>query len=134
MTAPKTPALSEEKAGPDEEFLAWLDETDTPALIAPRHERYYAYCMEFGIAGSGRTEEEAVQDAVDLLIRYLIASFSEGRAYRDSKKPPPVHIRLRWWYLTIRGRFLRRVKPSLSRLGGLISVPTTDRDARRLAH
>lgn len=134
MDARGTPAVADPQASPEEEFLSWLGETSTPALISESHERYYAYCFEFGIAGSGTTKDEAIQDAVGLLVRYLAVSFSEGRSYRETKKSPPARIRLRSWYLVARAKLLRRIKPSLSRLGWLISVPTTNRDTQRLAH
>ena len=128
------PAQAERPALCEADFRDWLDETSTPALISKSHDRYYAYCVEFGVAGSGDTKDDAIGDATDLLIRYLAASFTEGRSYRKSKKRPPLGIRLRSWYLLARRRFLRRLKPSLSRLGWLISVPTTDHDIHRLAH
>jgi hypothetical protein len=133
VSAPKTSASAERQAFPDDQFLAWLDEDRTTALISESHGQIYAYCVEFGIAGSGATKQEAVDDAVNLLMRYLILSFSEGRSYRESKKSPPVRLRVRSWYLFVRTRLLRGIKP-LSRLGGLISVPTTNRDSQRLAH
>lgn len=134
MNASNTPAPAERQAFPEDEFLAWLDEDSTTALISESHDRYYAYCFEFGIAGSGATRQEAVGDAVNLLMRYLVVSFSEGLPYRDAKKSPPKRIRLRSWYLVARTKLLRRIRPSISRLGGLISVPTTNRDTQRLAH
>jgi predicted RNase H-like HicB family nuclease len=134
MDAPSTPASAERHTFSEADFLDWLDETSTPALISTSHDRYYAFCVEFGVAGTGATEDEAVRDATSLLMRYLTASFSEGRAYRDSKKSPPLRVRLRSWYLIVRTKFLRHVKPSLSRLGGLISVPMTDRDTHGLVH
>lgn len=115
-------------------FLAWLDETSTRALISEDHGRYYAHCFEFGIAGSGATKDEAIKDATDLLVRYLVVSFSEGRSYRETKKSPPVWIRLKSWYLVARTKLLRGIRPSLSRLGWLISVPTTNPETQRLAH
>lgn len=134
MVAPNMPANAERRAVSEADFLAWLDETSTPALISTSHDRYYAFCVEFGISGSGATKDEAVSDAKGLLMRYLVVSFSEGRPYRDSKKSPPARIRIRSWYLFARSKFLRRPKPSLSHLGWLISVPTTEHDAHRFAH
>ena len=134
MDASSSPAATERNVFSESDFLDWLGETSTPALISTSHGRYYAFCVEFGIAGSGSTEDAAVGEATSLLMRYLVASFSEGRSYRDSKKSPPRWIRLRSWYLIARTRLSRRVKPPLSRIGGLISVPTTDRDLHRLAH
>lgn len=127
------PATAEQMAFPEDAFLAWLDENSTTALISERHHQFYAHCVEFGIAGSGATREEAVDDAVNLLMRYLVASFSEGRSYRDTKKRPPARLRARSWYLFLRTKLLRGIKP-LPRLGWLISVPTNNRDAQRLAH
>jgi predicted RNase H-like HicB family nuclease len=129
----KVPAAAELPAFPEEDFLTWLGEPSTPALISERHKQYYAYCFEFGIAGSGATRDEAIEDASDLLVRYLVVSFSEGRPYQETKKSPPLLVRLRSWYLVAQTKLLR-IKPSLSRLGGLISVPTTNHDAQRLAH
>lgn len=134
MDARETPVVAAPSAFSEEEFLAWLGEDSTPALISEGHQQYHAYCFEFGIAGSGATKDEAIQDAVGLLVRYLLVSFSEGRPYQEAKKSPPAQIRLRSWYLVARTRLLRRLKPPLSRLGWLISVPTTNRDAQRLAH
>ena len=133
MDARNTPATAERVPFSEADFLKWLGEERTPALISTNHERYYAFCVEFGIAGSGATEDEAVRDATDLLMKYLLVSFAEGRPYRESKKSPPTQIRVRSWYLVVRKRFLGRLKPSLSRLGGLISVPTTDRNWHGLA-
>jgi predicted RNase H-like HicB family nuclease len=123
---------AERQAFPEQEFLAWLDEETTTALISESHGQFYAYCVEFGISGSGPTKEEALQDAVSLLMRYLLVSFSEDRPYRDTKKPPPARIRLQSWYLFARRKTLRKIKP-LSRLGWLTSVPTTNHDSHRLA-
>lgn len=134
MNVRETPVSARRETFPEDEFLAWLDEDSTTALISESHGRYYAYCFEFGIAGSGATKEEAVDDAVNLLMRYLVLSFSEGRPYRDSKKSPPRRVRLRSWYLAARTKLFRRIKPSLSRLGWLTSVPTTNHDIQRLAH
>lgn len=134
MNAPHLPAHTERPALSEADFLNWLDEKSTPALISASHNRYYAFCVEFGISGSGATRDEAARDAADLLMRYLAVSFSEGRSYQDSKKSPPKRVRLQSWYLLARTKLLRRLKPSLSRLGGLISVPTTDHDAHPLAH
>lgn len=123
---------AEQQAFPEQEFLAWLDEESTTALISESRGQFYAYCVEFGISGSGPTKEAALQDAVCLLMRYLIVSFSEDRPYRDTKKPPPARIRLQSWYLIARRKILRKIKP-LSRLGWLTSVPTTNHDSHRLA-
>lgn len=131
MSTRNCPAPSIDQISSDE-FLSWLEENSTTALVSEKHDRYYAYCFEFGIAGSGETEREAVEDAANLLVRYLVTNFSEGRSYRDAKKRPPAQIRLRSWYLLARHK-MRGVRP-LSRLGGLISVPTTSNDAHRLAH
>jgi hypothetical protein len=125
--------MSERQAFPEDQFLAWLDEDSTPALISESHGRYYAYCVEFGIAGSGATKDEALSDAVGLLMRYLIVCFSEDRPYRESKKSVPASLRLRSWYLFLRAKLLRKIKP-LSRLGWLTSVPTTNHGSHRLAH
>lgn len=133
MDARNTPAPAERVSFSEDNFLAWLGEMDTPALISTGHDRYYAFCVEFGIAGSGATKDEAIKDATHLLMRYLLVSFAEGRLYRDSKKAPPMRVRLQSWYLVARKRFLRRVRPPLSRLGWLVSVPTTDRDTHSLA-
>lgn len=119
---------------PEQALRSWLEETSTPALISERRGRYYAHCFEFGIAGSGATRDEAIDDASGLLVRYLAVSFSEGRSYRETKKSPPVRIRLQSWYLRASAKLLRQIRPSLSRLGGLISVPTTNRDTQPLAH
>jgi hypothetical protein len=123
---------AERQAFPEHEFLAWLDEETTTALISEDHDQYYAYCVEFGISGSGSTKEAAVQDAVTLLMSYLVVSFSEGRPYQSAKKRPPTRIRLKSWYLIARRKVLRKIKP-LSRLGWLTSVPTTNHDSHRLA-
>lgn len=133
MNVRESPAPAEQQVFPEQAFRAWLDEDSTTALVSESHDQYYAYCVEFGIAGSGATKEAAVEDAVNLLVRYLIVSFSEGRSYRDTKKSPPVRIRLRSWYLIARRKFLRKIKP-LSRLGWLTSVPTTNHDSHLLAH
>ncbi len=134
MNARQTPADAERPAFSEVDFLAWLDEERTSVLISEDHGQVYAFCVEFGIAGSGRTKDEAVQNAVDLMMGYLVLSYYEGRSYRDAKKRPPVNVRLRSWYLVVRTKLLRGIKPPLSRLGGLVSVPTTNRDARHLAH
>jgi hypothetical protein len=132
MSVRESPVPAEQQAFPEQEFLAWLDEDSTAALISESHDQFYAYCVEFNIAGSGATKDAAVEDAVRLLMRYLVVSFSEGRPYRDTKKSPPARIRLQSWYLIARRRFLRKIKP-LSRLGWLTSVPTTNHDSHRLA-
>jgi hypothetical protein len=133
VNAPQPPAVAERQAFPDEEeFRAWLGEESTTALIFESHGRYHAFCVEFGIAGSGATKEEAVADAAGLLIHYLIVCFSEERSYREAKKAPPFNLRLRSWYLYLRTK-VRGIKP-LSRLGWLTSVPTINRDSQRLAH
>lgn len=131
MDVRETPATADQQAFPEQEFLAWLGEDSTPALVSESHDQFYAYCVEFGIAGSGATKEAAVQDAVNLLMRYLLVSFSEGRSYRESKKRPSARIRLQSWYLIARRKFLRKIKP-LSRLGWLTSVPTTNHDSHQL--
>lgn len=133
MDARQAPATAGPQA-PKQAFLAWLDETSTRALISEDHGRYYAHCFEFGIAGSGATKDEAIEDATALLVRYLVVSYSEGRSYRETKKSPPVRIRLKSWYLAARTKLLWGIGPSLSRLGWLISVPTTNPDTQRLAH
>lgn len=132
MNVRESSVPAEQQAFPEQEFLAWLDEETTTALISESHDQFYAYCVEFGISGSGPTKEAAVQDAVRLPMGYLVVSFSEGRPYRSTKKRPPARIRLQSWYLIARRKFLRKVKP-LSRLGWLTSVPTTNHDSRRLA-
>jgi predicted RNase H-like HicB family nuclease len=133
MEASHAPVSAQRDAFSRADFLEWLDETNTPALVSFDHDRYYAFCVEFGVAGSGTSTDEAVRDATELLMKYLAVSFSEGRSYRESKKSPPKQIRLRSWYLVARTKLLRGVKPSLSRLGGLISVPMTDHDIYHLA-
>lgn len=133
VNAPQTPAAAERQAFPDEEqFRAWLGEESTAALIFESHGRYHAFCVEFGISGSGATQEEAFADATGLLVRYLIVCFSEGRSYREAKKAPPINLRLRSWYLYLRTK-IRGINP-FSRLGWLTSVPTINRDSQRLAH
>jgi hypothetical protein len=132
MDVRESPAPAEQEAFPEQEFREWLGEESTTALISESHEQVYAYCFEFGIAGSGATKDAAVEDAVNLLMRYLLVSFSEGRSYRESKKRPPGRIRLQSWYLIARRKVLRKIKP-LSRVGWLTSVPTTNHDSHRLA-
>lgn len=127
-------ASSAEPQDSKQKFLAWLDETSTRALISEDRGRFYAHCIEFGVAGSGATKEEAIEDATALLVRYLVVSYSEGRSYRETKKSPPVGIRLRSLYLVARTKLLHGIRPSLSRLDWLISVPTTNLDSQRLAH
>jgi hypothetical protein len=134
VNASQTPANAERKAFPEAEFLNWLDEDTTPALISEGHGQFYAYCVEFGVAGSGATEDEALADAINLLMSYLVISFSEGQTYRKAKKAPPAKVRFRRWYLLARKKSLGRIRPSLSRLGGLVSVPTTNRNSQPLAH
>jgi hypothetical protein len=134
MDASDTPGAAGRQAFSEADFLDWLDESSTSALISTNHDRFYAFCVDFGIAGSGTTKDEAIEDATNLLMRYLTVSYSEGRPYRESKKSPPARVRLRSWYLVARRKFSRRMKPSLSRLGWLVSVPTTDRDTHGLAH
>jgi hypothetical protein len=134
MNARRTSAEARRTAFSQIDFLAWLDEESTTALISEGHGLVYAYCVEFGIAGSGRNEDEAVKDAVNLMMRYLVLSYCEGRSYRDAKKPPPLSVRLRAWYLVVRAKLSSGLKLPLSHLGGLVLVPTTDRDARHLAH
>lgn len=134
MDACDTPVTAERTAFSEADFLDWLGEASTPALISTNHDHFYAFCVEFGIAGSGSTKDDAIEDAKNLLARYLLVSFSEGRPYRDTKKSPPKRIRLQSWYLIVRSKIFRRIRPSLSRLGWLISVPTADRDTHRLAH
>lgn len=133
MGTSEAPAATKPEIPPGEEFLAWLGETSTPALISERHEQFYAYCFELGIAGSGSTREAAIEEATDLLVSYLAVSFSEGRSYEEAKKPPPLQVRVRSWVWVAWGKLLR-IGPSLSRLGRLISVPTTSPNSRRLAH
>lgn len=133
VSVPKTSVGSQQTGAREKEFLNWLEEDSTTALVSESHGQYYAFCVEFGIAGSGASKDEAVDEAVKLLMSYLVFSFSEGRPYRETKKSPPILLRLRSWYLFIRARLLRRIKP-LSRLGWLITVPTTSHDSGRLAH
>ena len=133
LMSTRAPAPERERAFPEEGFLAWLDETNTPALISQQREQFYAYCFEFGIAGSGSTREAAIEDATGLLVRYLLVSFSEGRSYKEAKKSPPLRIRFKSWLLLAWGK-LTSIGPSLSKLGRLISIPTTSPDAKRLAH
>jgi len=123
MDAPNTPASAERRAFSATAFHEWLEEDGTPALISVEHDRYYAYCFKFGVAGTGETEGQAVEDVTRLLMRYLEASFVQGCSYKDTKKRPPMTIRLRTWYLEVRTK-LRGIRAPLSRMGGLISVPT----------
>lgn len=132
MNVRESSVHSEQQAFSEQKFHSWLDEKTTPVLIFESHNQFYAYCVEFGVSGSGATKEAAKQDAVDLLMRYLLVSFSEGRSYQAAKKRPPARIRLQSWYLFVRRKFLRKIKP-LSRLGWLTSVPTTNHDTHRLA-
>jgi hypothetical protein len=133
MSTREVPAATETRAFPEEKFLAWLDESSTPAFVSVHRKQYYAYCFEFGIAGCGSTREEAIQDATVLLVKYLIVCFSEGRRYEDAKKSPPMRIRLKSRFLAMRAK-LSRIGPSLSRLDWPISVPTTSLDVQHLAH
>jgi hypothetical protein len=134
MNARRTSVNAERRPFSQANFLAWLDEESTKALISEDHGQYYAYCVEFGISSYGRSKEEAVDKAVDLMMRYLVLSYCEGRSYREAKKAPPLGVRLRSRYLLVREKFLRGIKPPFSNLGGLILVPTNDRDVRHLAH
>jgi predicted RNase H-like HicB family nuclease len=135
MDAPNTPASAERQVFPEADFREWLDEEGTPALISTSRDQYYAYCVKFGIAGSGKTQDEAIQDATELLMRYLMVSFLEGRPYRASKKRPPLRIRLQTWFWELQQKF-QRITPPLSHVGRLISVPTaaSNYDAHPLVH
>jgi hypothetical protein len=134
MDAPHTPAAAERGAFPEAAFLDWLQEPGTPAIISKEHGRYYAYCYRFGLAGTGRSQQEAVRDAQQLLTRYLIGAFSEGCPYKRAKKAPPVSVRAQITYLRVRTVFLKSIKP-LSRVGQLVSVPTASRnEAHPIAH
>ena len=135
MDAPNTPASAERPAFPEADFREWLDEEGTPALISTSRDQYYAYCVKFGIAGSGKTKDEAIQDVTALLMRYLMVSFLEGRPYRDTKKRPPLGIRLQSWFWKLRLK-LQGIMPPLSHVGRLISVPTaaSNHDAHPLVH
>jgi hypothetical protein len=123
MNAQQTPAAAERRAYAEADFQAWLEDDGTPALISIEHDRYYAYCFKFGVAGTGDSEAQAVEDVKRLLMRYLEASFAQGCSYKDIKKRTPVSIRLRTWYLEVRTK-VRGIRAPLSRMGGLISVPT----------
>lgn len=136
MDTPQTPASADKGAFSEADFLAWLGESGTPALISERHNRFYAHCYCFGIAGTGHSREEAIEDVTRLLMQYLTAAFSEGCSYEEAKKSPPVSVRLRTWYLKVGAGLLRGIKP-LSRVGQLISVPTGSAGGharRRIAH
>lgn len=116
------------------DFHEWLDEDGTPALISYSHDRYYAHCVKFGLVGSGSSKDEAVNEATNLLVRYLVVSFSEGRSYQDAQKPAPRRIRFWFRYLEARKK-VRGIKPSFSRVGALISVPTVaSPDTQHLVH
>jgi hypothetical protein len=132
MKLRESPTSAKSQAFPEQEFREWLGEESTTALISESHEQVYAYCFEFGITGSGATKDAAIEDAANLLVRYLLVSFSEGRSYRESKKRPPARIRLQSWYLIARRKILRKIKP-LSRVEWLTSVPTTNHDSHQLA-
>jgi hypothetical protein len=106
------------------EFHQWLDQEGTPALISRDHGQYYAYCYEFGVAGMGPSEAEAIKDAERLLVRHLVVSYLQGCSYQAARKRPPARVRLKASYLELRRRFLRGIRPPLSRVGRLISVPT----------
>lgn len=135
MDAPDTPASAERPVFSEADFREWLDEEGTPALISTSRDQYYAYCVKFGIAGSGKTKDEAIQDATELLMRYLVVSFLEDRPYRDTKKSPPLGIRLQSWFWELRLK-LQGITPPLSHVERLISVPTaaSNHDAFPLAH
>lgn len=135
MDAPNTPASAERPVFSDADFRKWLDEDGTPALISTSRDQYYAYCVKFGIAGSGKTQDEAIQDATELLMRYLMVSFLEGRSYRNTKKRPPLRIRFQTWFWELQQKF-QGITPPLSHVGRLISVPTaaSNYDAHPLVH
>jgi hypothetical protein len=123
MDAPHTPASAERRAFSEAGFHSWLGEEGTPALISESHDRYYAYCFKFDVAGTGETKEQAIDEVTRLLMRYLVVSYLDGCSYEDTKNTPPLDIRLRTSYLALRSK-LRGISAPLSRMGGLISVPT----------
>lgn len=94
----------------------WLPENPTFSLFARRNvetDMWEVVIPGFSIAGQGDDLDNAVENAVDLLIDYLALSANDGISYWDSRRPLPLTARLPIYadvarYVLARSRSKRR--------------------------
>jgi len=105
MLAKATPRSAGGKPFSKDDFLAWLpDGGHTMIALKRERDHWSALFMEFNIAGTGNTAEEALREAKKLFWGYLQYCFMDGRTFAEARRPIPRRLRL--WY---------RVSPHLSR-------------------
>jgi len=97
MVAQAMPSSAGDKPFSKDDFLAWLpDSGHTTIAIKREHDQWSALFMEFNIAGTGSTAEEALREAKKLFLGYLQYCFMDGRTFAQARRPIPKRLRL--WY------------------------------------
>ena len=116
MVASVTPKSAERRPFSEADFREWLPKGHTMVAITEDRGRSYALFVEFNIAGTGATEEEALADASQLLTAYLQYSFMEGRSFAAARKPVPVYVRLKLRIAALTSMVLRGISPHFARV------------------
>lgn len=82
----------------------WLDLT----LAKKRaHGRWFVLIGEFDITGVGLTLDDAIDEAISLLMAYLGAHYADGASFEDTLRPIPRRLRLG----ILAGTALHRLRP-----------------------
>lgn len=91
-------------------FADWFDQERAFVLAVERREaRWYALLVDFDITGMGATPQEAIEQAFDLLMGYLVAYFEDGQPFAAALRPIPTLLRTRIRLEAGIGRFVRRL-------------------------
>lgn len=106
MATVEAPSASRES-----EFVAWLSSASLSVTVATKreHEQWYALLPQFDITGTGATVQDAVQDALELLIAYLRAYFDDGCDFQAAVRPIPRQLKIRIHTESLIGHALRRI-------------------------
>lgn len=92
----------------DAEFLEWVpDGAKLHIWLTPDEGHWFALVEEFDITGMGATQDEAIDDARELVDSYLMSYMRDGAPYKDALRPIPLRMRLEIKTLAIVGRVVR---------------------------
>lgn len=88
-------------AGVDAKELTELKELFISGILFREKEEWTSLCLQFDIAGQGKTPAEAIEKTLEAVSLYLKTSLDEGMALEETLRFAPFRYRLlyRWYTL-----------------------------------
>ena len=94
-------------------FAEWLPRwLELTLAKKPERGRWFVLIEEFDITGVGSTPNDALDEAISLLMAYLEAHYADGASFEDTLRPIPRRLRL----IILAGVALHRLWPKPQKL------------------